>query len=133
MGFAGSKKEIFMRKRPFKRIPFLVISLSLFIFGIWQIGHAENAETYSFSFDWFGVRLILIVLGILLGGLIIKPIRGFFGAMGGGFAGLFAAAWIGGNSSEGFMQFIIKGSIPTALFGSIVGILAQIYKSSREE
>ena len=122
-----------MRKKLFNKIPFLAVTLSLFIFWIWQTAHADNAETYSFSFDWLGIRLILIVLGILLGGLIIKPIQGFFGAMGGGFAGLFAAAWIGSNSAEGFMQFIITGSIPTAIFGSIVGILSQIHKSSREE
>jgi hypothetical protein len=122
-----------MRKRLFKRIPPLAVSVGLFVFGIWEIGYAEGTETYSFSFDWLGVRLILIVVGILLGGLIVRPVRGFFGAMGGGFVGLFAAAWIGSNSTEGFMQFIITGSIPTALFSGFVGILAQIHKSSRDE
>jgi hypothetical protein len=127
------KKTFFMRKRLFNKIPRLAVSIGLFVFGVWQTGRADNAETYTFSFDWYGIRLIFVVLGILLGGLIIKPIRGFFGAIGGGFAGLFAAAWIGNNSPEGFMQFLITWSIPTALFGGIVGILAQIHKSSRDE
>ncbi len=134
MSLAGCKeKNIFMRKRLLNKIPFLAVTMGLFIFGIWQTGHADNAETYSFAFDWYGIRIIFVVLGILLGGLIIKPIRGFFGAMGGGFAGLFAAGWIGSNSPEGFMNFIIMGSIPTAIFGGIVGILAHIHKSSRDE
>jgi hypothetical protein len=122
-----------MQKKLSKKIPFLIISMDLYIFGIRQTSYADIPETYSVSFDWYGIRLILIVLGILLGGLIIKPIRGFFGAMGGGFAGLFGAALIGSNSMEGFVQFIIMGSIPTAIFGSVVGILAQIHKSSRDE
>jgi hypothetical protein len=122
-----------IRKRLFEQIPFLAVGMGLFVFGVWQKSYADNPETYSLSFDWYGIRLILIVLGILLGGLIIKPIRGFFGAMGGGFVGLFVAAWIGSNSPEGFMNFIIMGSMPTAIFGGIVGILAQIHKSSREE
>jgi hypothetical protein len=122
-----------MLKRLFNKIPRLAVSIGLFVFGFRQTGRADNAETYTFSFDWYGIRLIFVVLGILLGGLIIKPIRGFFGAMGGGFVGLFMAAWIGGNSPEGFMNFIIMGSIPTAIFGGVVGILAQIHKSSREE
>jgi hypothetical protein len=122
-----------MRKILFKKILFLVVSTALVLFGTWLTSYAENTETYSFSFDWYGIRLIFVVLGILLGGLIIKPIRGFFGAMGGGLAGLFAAAWIGNNSPEGCMQFLITWSIPTAIFGGIVGILAQIHKSSRDE
>ena len=124
-----SIKDSFMRKKPFKKIPFLAVSAGLVVFGIWQASFAENTETYSFSFDWYGIRLIFVVLGILLGGLIIKPIRGFFGAIGGGFTGLFTAAWIGNNSLEGFMNFIIIGSIPTAILGGIAGILTQIYKS----
>jgi hypothetical protein len=131
--FLRVKKTSFMQNRLSKSIPFLVISIGLCIFGIMQTSYADNPETYSLSFDWYGIRLILIVLGILLGGLIIKPIRGFFGAMGGGFVGLFVAAWISNNSPEGFMNFIIMGSMPTAIFGGIVGILAQIHKSSREE
>lgn len=122
-----------MRNKLFNKIPFLVVSICLFVFGVWQTGHADNAEAYSFSFDWYGIRLSLAVLGILLGGMIIKPIRGFFGALGGGFAGLFLAAWIGSNSFEEFRHLIITGSIPTALLGGIVGILAQIHKSSRDE
>jgi hypothetical protein len=118
-----------MRKRLFKKIPLLFVSTGLVVFGIWQTCRAENVEAYSFSFDWYGIRLIFVVMGILLGGLIIKPIRGFFGAIGGGFAGLFLAAWIGNNSHGGFMNFIIMGSIPTAILGGIAGILAQIYKS----
>jgi len=118
-----------MQNRLFKKIPFLAVSAGLAVFGIWQASFAKNTETYSFSFDWYGIRLIFVVLGILLGGLIIKPIRGFFGAIGGGFVGLFTAAWIGNNSLEGFINFIIVGSIPTAILGGIAGILAQVYKS----
>jgi hypothetical protein len=122
-------KNFFMRKKLFRKILFLSVGTGLVIFGIWQTCHAESAEIYSFTFDWYGVRLIFVVLGILLGGLIIKPIRGFFGAIGGGFTGLFVAAWIGNNSLEGLMNFIIIGSIPTAILGGLAGILAQIYKS----
>jgi|WetSurMetagenome_2_1015567.scaffolds.fasta_scaffold225983_2 hypothetical protein len=122
-----------MRKKLLKKTPLLIIGVSLFVFGACQVCHAESAKTYSLSFEWYGIRLIFIVLGTLLGGLIIKPIRGFFGAIGGGFAGLFAAAWIGNNSPQGFMDFMIMGSMPTAIFGGVVGVLAQIHKSSRDE
>jgi hypothetical protein len=121
-----------MRKRLLNKIPFLAVTMGLFIFGICRTGHADNAETYSFAFDWYGIRLIFVVLGILFGGLIINRIRGFFGAMGGDFAGLFTAGWIGGNSPEGFTNLIIMGSIPIAILGGVVGILAQMYKSYRK-
>jgi hypothetical protein len=122
-----------MGKNLLRKILFLVSSTGLLIAAAQQKGYADNAETYSFSFDWYGIRLIFVVLGILLGGLIIKPIRGFFGAIGGGLVGLFATAWFSSASPEEFRQLIVTGSLPTALFGGIVGILAQIHKSSRDE
>jgi hypothetical protein len=72
-------------------------------------------------------------LGILLGGLIIKPIRGFFGAIGGGFIGLVTAALVVNISPGESMNFIKTGAIPTAVFGMVVGILAHIHKKSRGE
>jgi hypothetical protein len=122
-----------MRKLFNNKIPFLFFFTFLFIFSVCPTSFADNTEIYSFAFDWYGVRLIFVVLGILLGGLIIKPIRGFFGALGGGLAGLLAVAWFGSSTHEEFWRLIIIGSVPTAIFGGIVGILAHIHKSTREE
>jgi hypothetical protein len=122
-----------MRKRLFNKIPFLVVTVGFSVIGSWQNGHADSTETFSYLFDWNGIRLILVTLGILLGGLIIKPIQGFFGALGGGLAGLLAVAWFGSSTHEEFRHLLIIGSVPTAIFGGIVGILAHIHKSTREE
>ena len=120
-----------MRKTGLMKIIFAVISTGFFI-ETRQTAWADNSEWFSYA-SYSGIRLGLISLGILLGGLTIKPIRGFFGAIGGGFVGLVAAALIGSTSPGESMNFIKTGAIPTAIFGIIVGILAQIHKTSRGE
>lgn len=121
-----------MRKTGLMKIIFAVISIVFFI-EAQRTAWADKNEGFSFVFDWSGIRLGLISLGILLGGLTIKPIRGFFGAIGGGFIGLVTAALVVNISPGESMNFIKTGAIPTAIFGIIVGILAQIHKTSRGE